>query len=669
MHNHITIYSSGIADLQRGFTVAGGEPTKVALSVNRDHLGDVLGSLNIFGPVTLVSPPTYAPQNEIAGKLELDPANALEDLAVKFVGAKVQVKRAGDTVAGTLLGLHREQEWHHERIVNSPSLVVLVDDGLTRIALREILRLQFLDETVNDELSKALQRKLRQLKPDSTVIELTLATEEASAQAIVQYTVPAAAWKISYRLREQEAGHCEFQGFAVVDNHTDEDWNDVLISVVTGEPITFSTDLAITKLPGRDHVDLVKARALGAQEVEEAMPEMVVMSAGGGAAASINQAAPMRGKGKGRHFSMSTADIKNSMQVPQAAAAVESADIREVGDFAIFHSQTPVSIGAHRSALVPIFQVALEQSRSVLYYKATERSSRAFRAIEFTNTTPHSLGRGVCAIFADNTFLGSCVLPATSPGGDALLVHALETGVRFQYDLAQFSSTLVGIKISDGACVLRKQATARTNYRIENLRDEQYMVVIDHTARLQGSPKIAAVAKSATGESPCPIDSKLSSGVRLRVTLAPRQRLDVEVTETKVESERVMLVEDAGRGEQLRTAWLVDNIIAKDGPLSGEPALQAALEIEGRLNAKAAETAELVQRVERLNQRQDRLRKNIATGGQDEQTARWRVELGEAEQNILELEEQTLPRLRAEELAIRQELRQALLALMLEWKA
>lgn len=669
MHNHITIYSSGIADLQRGFAVVGGEPTKVALSVNRDHLGDVLGSLNIFGPVTLVSPPTYAPQNEIAGKLELDPANALEDLAVKFVGAKVQVKRAGDTVAGTLLGLHRDQEWHHERIVSSPSLVVLMDDGLTRIALREILRLQFLDEAVNDELAKALQRQFRQLKPDSTVLELTLATEEASAQAIVQYTVPAAAWKISYRLREQESGRYEFQGFAVVDNHTDEDWNDVLISVVTGEPITFSTDLAITKLPGRDHVDLVKARALGAQEVEEAMPEPVVMGSVLSAAPPVVGAAMKKSKARGRNFTAPMADNAYSVREPRAAATVETAAIREVGDFAVFHAQTPVSIGAHRSALVPIFQVALEQSRSVLYYKASDWSSRGYRAIEFTNTTPHSLGRGVCSVFADNTFLGSCVLPATSPGGDALLVHALETGVRFQYDLAQFSSTLAGIRISDGACVLRKQATARAYYRIENLCDEQYTLVIDHTARLQGSPEIVALTKSANSESPCPIDSKLSSGVRLRVLLAPRQRLDVEVTETKVESERVMLIEDAGRGEQLRTAWLVDNIIERNGPLSDDPSLKAALEIEGRLNAKAAETAELAQRVERLSQRQDRLRKNIATGGQDEQTARWRVELGEAEQSILELEEQTLPRLRAEELAIRRELRQALLALVLEWKA
>src|SRR5690606_31798376 len=71
-------------------------------------------------------------------------------------------------------------------------------------------------------------------------------------------------------LRQQDDDTIEFQGFAVVDNNTDEDWQDVLISVVTGEPITFSTDLADSKTPKRSHVDIVSERALGAVEAEVA---------------------------------------------------------------------------------------------------------------------------------------------------------------------------------------------------------------------------------------------------------------------------------------------------------------------------------------------------------------------------------------------------------------
>ena len=348
-------------------------------------------------------------------------------------------------------------------------------------------------------------------------------------------------------------------------------------------------------------------------------------------------------------------------------AEAATAETREIGDFAIFRSQTPVSIGAHRSALVPIFLVALENTRSVLYYKQEDHAERGYRAIEFTNTTSYSLGRGVCSVYADDTFMGSCVLPATSPGSDALLVHALETGVRFQTELTDFRNDLVGIKISEGTCVLRKRATQRTQFRIASSKDEAYKVMIDHDLRLRGSDQTVVVRRSS-GETPLAVDAKLKRGIRLRLEIAPRERVDVIVTETKIESQRVAIVEPKAKGDDLNTGWLVDNVLNSNGPLANVAELRAALEIEKRLRAKAAEIAEVNERISKLNQRQDRLRKNIAAGGEDEQTAHWRVELGKSEQQINEHEEQTLPRLRAEDQAIRGELRQALMELALEWK-
>lgn len=670
MHNHITIYSSGIADIQRGYSIPTGEATKIALLINRDHLGDVLGSLNIYGPVTLVSPPVYAPQNEAAGNLDLKGDGVLEDLAVKLRGAKVQLKRAGDTVAGTLLGVQQESEWQEKTLLAVKYLIVLTSGGVARVAFRDIQRWQFVDEVVNKELEKALTRQFRKLKPDSTTIDLTLSASTPDAEAVVQYTVPAAAWKISYRLREQEEGKYEFQGFAIVDNHSEEDWNDVMIAVVTGEPITFSTDLAITKVPSRDHVNLVKAKALGAKEVEEAMEDMVMMAAPtAGGAAPLAARAKQRSVARDRisaEMSDMRSDASFGFQMP-SPAYMEPAETREVGDFAIFRAQTPVSIGAHRSALVPIFLVALDHTRSVLYYKQADHAERGYRALEFTNTTSYSLGRGVCSVYAEDTFMGSCVLPATSPGGDALLVHALETGVRVQTELKTQQSEIIGIKVSAGASVVRKRSTTHTHYQFASLKEEPFTVVIDHDFRAYG-PQVTAVVRRTSGETPLEIDSKLKSGVRMRLALGALERLDVIVTETRIDSERIALVESKNKAEQLNTAWLVDHLMVRNGPLAAEPALRAALEIEKRLSAKAEEIAEITQRVLLLNQRQERLRKNIASGGQDEQTARWRVELGEAEVQINQREEQTLPQLRAEEQAIRAELRQALLNLVLEWK-
>src|SRR5262249_54580064 len=50
-------------------------------------------------------------------------------------------------------------------------------------------------------------------------------------------------WKTSYRLVLDKNGKPFLQGWAVVDNPTDEDWNDVGMALISGRPISFQMDL------------------------------------------------------------------------------------------------------------------------------------------------------------------------------------------------------------------------------------------------------------------------------------------------------------------------------------------------------------------------------------------------------------------------------------------
>jgi len=61
-------------------------------------------------------------------------------------------------------------------------------------------------------------------------------------------------WKTSYRLildnaaatvapATQPAGGASLQGWAIVENQTDNDWNNVQLSLVSGRPISFVEDL------------------------------------------------------------------------------------------------------------------------------------------------------------------------------------------------------------------------------------------------------------------------------------------------------------------------------------------------------------------------------------------------------------------------------------------
>src|SRR3954462_763436 len=104
--NRVVIYSNGIADFRRSFLAKRGEPVEISVPVRKDHIGDVLASLNVFGEVRLTRPASFRPANEAEGALSINAEKALEDLAVKLSGGKVVIEKPGGDVEGLLVGLH-----------------------------------------------------------------------------------------------------------------------------------------------------------------------------------------------------------------------------------------------------------------------------------------------------------------------------------------------------------------------------------------------------------------------------------------------------------------------------------------------------------------------------------------------------------------------------------
>ena len=472
-HNVAVIFSNGIADFRRVYQVRSQQDADISLPVRTDHVADVLASLNIYGDVRLKEPPSFRPSNEADGILAIDPNCVIEDLATTLSGTEVTVHRAGGEVEGRLVGLHTEPQATGGESIGRKFLVIASASGLVKIGLDQMEQLLFRDADVQKEIDKALERNVQQIKPNSTFVRLTLATEADLADAIVQYTLPAAAWKITYRLRQVADQPFEFQGYAVVDNNTDEDWNDFIISVVTGEPITFSTDLADCKIPRRSHVNVVADSAIGAVEIEEAdmmlADEAVVMSA----------AAP----GKARRKSLAKRAYAAAPAQAQSAAT-DDANVQESGDFCIYESANPVSIGARRSAVIPIFQTTLDNAQSVLHYHADHHPERPYRTVLFENDTQYSLGRGVCTVYREGAYAGSCVMPATRPGAPALLAHALETGVRVHRKTKRRVRKSTAIRLSAGCCYTDYHESQVTEFAITNQHHESYPMIVDHDFQL-----------------------------------------------------------------------------------------------------------------------------------------------------------------------------------------
>lgn len=664
MTNRVTIFSNGLADYRKIVTVKKGEPQQVRIPVNKSDVGDVLASLAIFGDVAY-TPPTFSPSNDQDGSLELNPSNVYSQLATQLRGAQATVKTSGDnSITGKVVGLHDEQEAIGETSVSRSSLVLLVDGNFQRVKLHDIKEWNFEDKQVQVEIEKALQRSFQNIKSHSTFVEFTLSTEKDSEEAVVQYITSAAAWKIAYRYR-QAGDKSHFEGFAVVDNNTEQDWEDVLVSVVVGEPISFKTDIANVTVPYRSTVQIVSNQAVGAVEAQEAMnfANMAPSSVQMHAKTVRSMSAPMA------DFAAEGAagGGPESLLGYGASAAQPNAEAKEIGDYCVFESIEPVTIRSKRSALVPVFkaEIPADKSSVVLYYKPLQHPQRAFRTIKFQNELDHSLGRGVCTIYDKGVMAGTAIMPATKKGQDQLLPHAMDTGVKFMRTDKGQKSESIAVKVSKGVAIIKNATTHTTTYQVKNHKDEAYPVFIDHTTIVRGSDvsrKAELLSLEDTEATPLEEPKKLKDGVRYSFTLNPNQEVLITVKDTVLNEQRTIF------GDNLNLGWLMQNIVALGGEFENNEQIKACLEIQKEIDKLDEQSEKLHTEFAQLEKKSDRLRKNMATQAGGEAVDQWTKELVESEKRLTEIDEVERPKLVEEKEALEHKLAGALNDVVANWE-
>src|ERR1700720_3187177 len=112
------------------------------------------------------------------------------------------------------------------------------------VKLADVQRVRFLNPLVEGELKKALETLARSPDTQKTAGSIRF-VGEGKRRVKVGYVIENPIWKTSYRLvlgsKAEEKPY--LQGWAVVENPTDEDWKDVRMALVSGRPISFQMDL------------------------------------------------------------------------------------------------------------------------------------------------------------------------------------------------------------------------------------------------------------------------------------------------------------------------------------------------------------------------------------------------------------------------------------------
>lgn len=651
------LYSSGVAEFDRGIELPSGGTKSIAIRVRRNELADLLASFEVLGNVRYASPPTWDGTGQ-APTLSIDPHAALPNLLVQLAGARVEVECAhAGTVRGQLVGVHEETRGGEGQSWQESYVCVMTEGGLERYPLAEVRNVRPEDATLRAEIDRALRQKLESLRPSATTLRFELAALDGEVpNARMRYTIPSAAWKISYRLRIHDY-KVALGAFAIVDNDGEEDWDDMRITVVTGEPISFTTDLADARRPMRKTVRLVADQAFRAVEVEEGMLADAAFE--GAVAASPSK--PMAKRSRGMRLAAAGGggvDGEREEMAALEAAQIDDAASREVGEFQVFETAENVTIKKGESAAIPLFNLELGESRSVLHYKFGEHAERPWRAIDFVHDGGFALGRGVCTVTEEGVFAGTCIMPALKPGGDALLPHALETGVRVRLDEEGVRDEHKGYSFAGGFLVTQTERTRRVLYRVRNGRDETFSFLLDHELSMHDA-QIACRALRESGEQEIAIESKLASGYRVRFDLMAGEELAVEVVESAPQSSHVS-ISTHGQFE-----WLFDVFLVSQPAIASREEFRELATKRGELEAIRRDLEGMRSEHERLHQRQERLRKNVEALQRHEHADKWRDELSSSEERLYALEETEMPGAEARERAKIEEIEELISALSL----
>lgn len=247
----VILYSNGVAYIERRGIVTGN--AEVNLSFKQSQVDDVLKSMVVLdlgkGKIGAVSYNSSAP---VAARMAEIPftvnpltpeGGGLAGVLSQLQGAKVAVSSAKGSAVGSILTIEQKSVRTNDGTSRSSTLVIASDNGeVSSFDLNEIRSVKLLEDGTRKDINDFANASASARRLDAKTITVT-GEGNGHREMVVSYTIAAPIWKTTYRVVLDNDGKPFFQGWAIVDNVSDEDWNGVQMSLVSGSPISFIQNL------------------------------------------------------------------------------------------------------------------------------------------------------------------------------------------------------------------------------------------------------------------------------------------------------------------------------------------------------------------------------------------------------------------------------------------
>ena len=592
----VVLFSSGVGFFEHRGQVTG--DGLVRLNLSTDQINDVLKSLLLRdegGSVSSVNFPSQDPLDRALSSFSVDLSSkpSLATLLDQVRGAEVEVSTP-QKLTGRILGVEtrlisgRDGEGLQEVFLN-----LFTGEEVISIAISSLGGLKFKDPKISQDLGRALKLILESSDTLRKALDIRF-TGQGKRNVSLGYIVEAPVWKTSYRL-DLSGAKPYIQGWAVVENTTDQDWKNINLSLVSGRPVSFIQDL---------YSPLYLPRPVVAPSVQS---NLKPQSYGGGIESRGPGGPPpspaMAPQMKSRMFETPSpessddfaaegalGDLRGSSVIPQASGTA-------AGELFQFMIKGPVTLPRRTSSLLPLVGADI-QAEKVSIYNAQVHASRPYNGAWITNTTGLKLPAGPMTVLDAQVYAGDALMDNLVEKDRRLISYGLDLNTLVD---STSTSTLAttGVKLLKGVLTFTRMVTFTKTYLVQNKGMEPRTLVIEHP-----------VEGGRTLLEPSSYEEKTLEYYRFKFLVSAATQGSLMVKETLPRVDRVTLVNSDSQS-------FLSYITSGDIPPTIKRSLEKARDLKAVDEDLQTQQRLLAGKKTELEGEQGRIRSNIASVGRD----------------------------------------------------
>jgi len=606
---------------------------KYELAFKISEMDDVLKSLFVIdtsekGYISSISYDTALETSELLKSIMLNipDMDSFSSLITQIKGAPVSLLiGGGKSVKGIIMGIETSEKVVKELISTEKILILLQDDDtISKIPFSDIKSFEILNDDIKKDLKFFLDTVIAGKKKDAKNILINCESggdDAIEREIFVSYILESPIWKTSYRLIISKALEQKQQsllsGWCMVENTTNQDWENIELTLVAGMPVSFRYDFykpIFIQRPIIKPPTVLSAKPTNIEEglelekfkdyvmAEEARPAMKRSKVMRGALPPAPAMAA--GAASERYLGVIGASLDDETLMEKVKSQTKT-QTKDLGELFEYNISNPVTIKRKHSALVPILSEAIK-ARRILLYNINEHDKNPNACLEITNNTALTLERGPATIIYDDNLAGEAIVPFLNKDDTRLLNYAVEQAVLIVHEQKTENLSVHKVKFGSGYSYEYYFTDSQTFYKIKNKTSEVKELYLDHPKR-SGFNFIEPPIKPE--ETP--------NYWRFKITLKPK---DAIVFTLKERSENYT--------SNYLWNWSKEKILERVGFYIQHKFIDNKLEIQLK------EIADLIQKSNDLKTRRDklynerdtmndeqaRLRENIAVLGQDTQS-------------------------------------------------